>query len=94
MKSTNRATISAWPGIICTISSMIRNEERSRNRNRATATEASSESSEAISTVASVTVRLLRKNSHTGPIPDAWPLMTWLKLPSVGWAGSRLGVSE
>ena len=41
--------ISAWPGIICTISSMIRNEARNRNRNLATATAASSDSSEAIS---------------------------------------------
>ncbi len=88
--------ISAWPGIICTISSMIRNEERSRNRNRATATDASSDSTEATSTVASVTVRLLRKKIQTGPIPDAWPLMTWLKLPQrrVGRQQARASASR
>ena len=37
---------------------------------------------------------LLRKNSHTEPMPEACPLITALKLPSVGRAGRRLGVSE
>src|ERR1700729_825309 len=94
LKSTNSATISACAGIICTISSMIRNEDRNRNRNRATATDASRENSDAIRTVARVTARLLRKNSQTEPIPEACPLMTREKLPSVGWVGSRLGVRE
>ena len=86
--------IRACPGIICTIRSMIRYDARKRNRNRATAIEASSEISEASTTVDSVTRRLLRKNSQTEPIPDAWPLMTAEKLPSVGWVGSSCGVSE
>ena len=60
--------ISAWAGIICTISSMTRKLARSRNRNRATATDASSDTSEATRTVDSVTSRLLRKNSQTEPI--------------------------
>src|SRR5262249_49284487 len=67
---------------------------RNLNLNLATATDASSETSEASSTVANVTAMLLRKNSHTEPIPDARPLTTWAKLPSVGCAGVRSGVSE
>src|SRR5260370_42191142 len=86
--------IRAWPGIICTISSMIRNEPRNRNRNLAAATAASSDTTEAISTAARVTARLLRKNSHTVPIPAACPLITWEQLPRVGWAGSRRGVGQ
>jgi hypothetical protein len=86
--------ISACPGIICTISSMIRKDARKRNLNRATATDASSDSSEASRTVASVTVRLLRKNCQTDPMPDACPLITCEKLPRVGRDGTRLGVSE
>ncbi len=50
---------------------MISNDARNLNRNLATATDASSESTDATSTVASVTARLLRKKSHTEPIPDA-----------------------
>ena len=69
--SRNSAMISAWPGIICTISSMIRNEARNRNRNLATATDASSDRNEEIRTAARVTARLLRKNSQTVPIPEA-----------------------
>src|SRR5215467_14038572 len=73
---------------------MISTEARNLNRNLATATDASKETSDATRTVASVTARLLRKNSHTDPIPDAWPLITSLKLPSVGWPGVSCGVSE
>ena len=76
--------ISACAGIICTISSMIRYEVRNRNRYPATATEASSDTSEASTTVLSVTSMLFRKNSQQDPIPDAWPLNTEWKLPSVG----------
>ncbi len=94
LKSRNSAMIRACPGIICTISSMIRNEVRNLEENLATATEAISDSTEASSTVDSVTIRLLRKNSQIDPMPDALPLITWVKLASVGWAGSREGVSE
>src|SRR5262245_3792523 len=73
---------------------MISTEARNLNRNLATATDASSETSDARRTVASVTARLLRKKSHTGPIPETWPLITSLKLLSVGWLGVRSGVSE
>ncbi len=68
--------IRACPGIICTIRSMTSTDARNLNRNLATATDASRETTEATRTVASVTARLLRKNSHTEPIPDAWPLIT------------------
>src|SRR5260221_12412729 len=44
--------------------------------------------------VASVRAMLLRKTSATEPIPDAWPLIAWAKLPSVGCDGARSGVSE
>ena len=80
---------SAWAGIICTISSMIRNEVRSRNRNLATATAASSENSDATTTAASVTDRLLRKNIQTEPTPDACPLMTGRSCPA--WDGRAAG---
>src|SRR6266702_3095684 len=73
---------------------MTSTDVRNLNRNLATATDASREITEATRTVASVTARLLRKNSHTEPIPDAWPLITSLKLRSVGWLGVRSGVSE
>src|SRR5262245_25324656 len=86
--------IRACAGIICTMSSMTRTEARNLNLNLATATDARSETSDARSTVASVTAMLLRKNSHTEPIPDAWPLITCAKFPSVGWAGVRSGVRE
>ena len=71
-----------------------RNDARNRNRNLATATEASSEIIEASSTVARVTARLLRKKRNTDPMPEACPLITVAKLPRVGCAGTRLGVSE
>src|SRR5215472_11938294 len=94
LKSRNSAMIRAWPGIICTMSSMTSTEARNLNLNLATATDARSETSDARSTVARVTAMLLRKNSHTEPIPDAWPLITCAKLPSVGCAGVRSGVRE
>src|SRR5215472_13049870 len=71
LKSRNSAMIRAWPGIICTISNMIKNEARNLNLNLATATAASSESNDATSTVVSATATLLRKNRNTEPIPDA-----------------------
>src|SRR5258708_28299985 len=86
--------VGAWPGIIGTMSSMTSTEARNLNLNLATATEASSETTDASSTVARVTAMLLRKNSHTEPIPDACPLITCAKLPSVGCAGVSAGVRE
>ena len=51
---------SASAGIICTISSTIRNVLRPRKRNRATAVAASSEKTAPMSTVPSATIALLR----------------------------------
>src|SRR5260221_14572406 len=86
---------SAFIGIICTTSSMIRYEARNRNLNRATATAANRDTAEESSTAETVTSMLLRKKiQNDRPAPAAPPLSTALKFPRVGCAGSGGGVSE
>src|SRR5258708_25636902 len=86
---------SAFIGIICTTSSMIRYEARNRNLNRATATAANRDTAEESSTAETVTSMLLRKKiQNDRPAPAAPPLSTALKFPRGGRAGSGGGVSE
>ena len=84
---------SASSGIICTISSMIRNVVRSLKRNRATAVAASSATTPLISTVPSATSALLRKKSTNVTPGIRSPVRTPGSARASGASGTGTGVA-